>query len=444
MPEANVANTVAILGRTNVVPVFTHWKTVVFNDPTNRAAVRVNSLFITNRSTNTVDVDLRIARDQQFAPGAVYYGNNSYSYLMNKWVLPKQTTVIAISRDNPIWLQPGDFLQIAGSLNYCLEAVCSYEFISDQSPEPTTTLTTAGPILNLNAAPVFKSGGGDFGGTSGGGVELTWSPPFSTGGVAISNYLVQFRAKVVYSTSPLIEGFSGWALLEKPVSSVPNLVLMPNALLAYPRSLSDIAFSYNPLPIDFTSFNGAVGLTPSNVVGFQFRVAAYTPMGLGAWSEPSEMIRMDAIGTIGDFTIGNAAKVGVVEAISIEALPNGATVNWAGKEARTNPRGGEMLTIKDYRVRWSDDNGVTWLPSAAGIRLNNIIVPPPSSVEIRGLQNGVDYTFSVQTICSRVYGNEEDEIVGPWSLPSRNITPPGYTNSTQAQAALKAVFMRWE
>lgn len=433
MPEANVANTVTILGRTNVVSVFTHWKTVVFNDPHNRAALRINSLFITNRSTNTVDVDIRIARDSQFVPGAIYYGNNSYSYLMNKWSLPQRTTVVAISRDNPVWLQPGDFLQIASSLNYCLESVCSYDFISDESPAPTTTLTVSPPVLNLNAAPVFKSGTGNFGGTSGGGVELTWTPPFSTGGAAISNYLVQVRAKV--ATSPVSEGFTGWYLFEKPVSDIPNLVLMPPALLANQRSLSDITSNYNPLSLNFSD---------GSLIGFQFRVAPYTPLGLGVWSEPSEMIRMDAIGTIGDFTLNGAQKVGVVEAISVEALPQGATLNWLGKEARLNPRAGEQLITKDYRVRWSDDNGVTWLPSGAGVRLNNNVQPPPSEVEIRGLVNGVDYTFSVQTICKHIRGGAENEIVGPWSLPTRNVTPPGYSTSVQAQSAIKAVFMRWE
>ena len=433
MPEANVANTVTILGRTNVVSVFTHWKTVVFNDPHNRAALRINSLFITNRSVNTVDVDIRIARDLQYAPGAVYYGNNSYSYLMNKWSLPRQTTVIAISRDNPIWLQPGDFLQIATSLNYCLEAVCSYDFISDQSPTPTTTLTTSPPVLNLNAAPAFKSGSGNFGGTSGGGVELTWTPPFSTGGVAISNYLVQFRAKV--ATSPTTEGFTGWYLLEKPVSDIPNLALIPEALLANPRRLDNITAGYSTLSANFSH---------ADFIGFQFRVAPYTPMGLGEWSAPSEMIRMDAIGTIGDFTLLGSQRVGVVEAISLEALPNGATLNWEGKAPRLNPRSGEQLILKDYRLRWSDDNGITWLPSAAGIRLDNNVQPPPSEVEVRGLINGVDYTFSLQAICKRIRGSYEDEIVGPWSLPTRNITPPGYSTSPQAQAAVKAVFMRWE
>lgn len=450
MQEANVANTVTILGKTNATPVWTHWKTIAQNDPANRAALKINSLFITNRSADNVTVDMRLARDVQYVPGSVYYGRNSYFYLMNKWPLPYQTTVVAISRDNPIWLQPGDFLQILSNLNYCCEAVCSYEFVSDQAPESVVSVVPSPPVLNLNAAPIFKSGTGNHGGTLNGGVELTWSPPFWTGGAEITNYLVQARFKVVVSASPRIEGFTGWFALERPVSSSPNLTMYPSFLLMAPRSTADISAAYSPFTVNLTTFNsnlsvGGVTLNSTNVVGFQFRVAPYTPAGLGQWSEPSEMLLMDSIGTIGDYTANNLTRVGVVEAISVEALPNGATLSWEGKTARLNPKTGESLTIKDYRIRWSDDNGATWLPSAAGIRLNN---PngPNSGAEVRGLLNGVNYVFSVQTICTRTHtaSGITDELVGPWSLPTRNVVPPGYTTPTQAQNAVKVMFVRWE
>ncbi|NDC55359.1 MAG: hypothetical protein EBZ69_00745 [Alphaproteobacteria bacterium] len=450
MQEANVANTVTILGKTNATPVWTHWKTIAQNDPANRAAVKINSLFITNRSVDNVTLDMRLARDVMYVPGSVYYGRNAYFHLMNKWPLPPQTTVVAISRDNPVWLQPGDFLQILGSLNYCCEAVCSYEFVSDQSPEPVVSVVPSPPVMNLNAAPIFKSGSGNNGGTLNGGVELTWSPPFWTGGAEITNYLVQARFKVVVSASPRIEGFTGWFSLDRPVSSIPNLTMNPSFLLMAPRSTDDITSAYAPISINLTSFNSGVSvdgiaLSSANIVGFQFRVAPYTPAGLGQWSAPSEMLLMDSIGTIGDYGTGTATRVGVVEAISAEALPNGATLSWEGKEARLNPRSGESLVIKDYRVRWSDDNGATWLPSAAGIRLNNPN-DPSSGAEVRGLLNGVNYVFSVQTICTRTHiaSGITDELVGPWSLPTRNVVPPGYTTPTQAQNAVKVMFVRWE
>ena len=51
MPEANVANTVTILGKTSVARAATHWKTIAYNDPQNSAALKINSLFITNKTT---------------------------------------------------------------------------------------------------------------------------------------------------------------------------------------------------------------------------------------------------------------------------------------------------------------------------------------------------------------------------------------------------------
>jgi hypothetical protein len=450
MQEANVANTVTILGKTNATPVWTHWKTIAQNDPANRAAIKINSLFITNRSVDNVTLDMRLARDVQYVPGSVYYGRNAYFHLMNKWSMPPQITVVAISRDNPVWLQPGDFLQILCSLNYCCEAVCSYEFVSDRSPEPEVSVVPSPPVLNLNAAPIFKSGTGNNGGTLNGGVELTWSPPFWTGGAEITNYLVQARFKVVVTASPRIEGFTGWFSLERPVSSIPNLTMNPSFSLMAPRDTDNISSAYSPFSINLTSFNSAVSvsgisLSSANIVGFQFRVAPYTPAGLGQWSAPSEMLLMDSIGTIGDYTAGGTTRVGVVENISTEALPNGATLSWEGKEARLNPKSGESLTVADYRVRWSDDNGATWLPSAAGIRLNNPI-GPNSGAEVRGLLNGVNYVFSVQTICIRTHiaSGITDELVGPWSLPTRNVVPPGYTTPTQTQNAVKVMFVRWE
>ena len=464
MQEANVANTVTILGKTDAIPIWTHWKTMVQNDPANRAAIKINSLFITNRSTDIVTINVRLARDVQYVPGAVYYGVNSYFHLMNKWPLPPQTTVIAISRDNPMWLQPGDFLQLLGSLNYCCDAICSYEFVSDRSPAPVSSVSPSQPVMHLNAAPIFKSGGGETG-TLNGGVELTWSPPFWTGGVEITNYLVQIRLKLVLSTSPQVEGYTGWFTLERPVSSIPNLTINPAALanppnyslfLMSPRDTGYINSNYSPLGINLTTFAattelsiGGVPLDSTNVLGFQFRVAPYTPVGLGQWSAPSELLRMDSVGTVGDYTIGTGSDevrgIGVVEAINIEGLPNGATLNWEGREAKLNPKNSdETLEIYDYRVRWSDDNGATWLPHAAGLRLNNP-AGPLSGAEVRGLLNGVDYVFSVQTICKRTYTGVPgfDELVGPWSLPTRVVTPPGYTTPTQAQNAVKVMFVRW-
>jgi len=443
MSEANVANTTTILGRTNAVPVFTHWKTIVFNDPSNQAAIKINSLFVVNRAVETVNFDMRLAREPYLAPGALYSEGNSYTYLMKNWALPMYTTAVVISRDNPIWLQPGDFIQVAGGLNYCLEALCSYEFISDISPAPSITFTVPEPVLNLNAAPVYGSEG----------VQLTWSPPLADGGLAISNYLVFFRCKVVFATSPYTELWTGWNLLERPVSSIPNLTTIKSVLLSRPRSLSGINAAYSPLSIDLkggtfpiqTDTDPRTGdpiFTDMPIVGFQFQVAAYNAAGLGQWGDPSDLIRLDAIGMVGDETTGTS-RVGVIEAISLTALPNGVSLSWENRIPKITPDTNETITIVNYRIRWSNDNGITWLPSPHGSLIGVDTVDPDPEAHVRGLQNGIDYIFSLQAVCERTKADYTDRLTGPWSPPTRSMTPPGFPSDAQALAAIRTMFVRW-
>jgi hypothetical protein len=430
MAETNVANTVMILGRTDVIVAWTHWKTIVFNDPVNRAAIKINSLFIVNRNTDAnVDLDVRIARDPLFVPGAIYAGYNEYFNIMQQLTLPRSTTMIAISRDNPIWLQPGDFLQIRTSLNYSVEVVCSYEYISDTAAPVPSYLTIAGPVQNLNVAPTFGNGG----------VDLTWTPPLSNGGVAITNYLVEMREKVVVpNTSPVVEGWNGWYLVQKPVSDLPNF--SAGAYIQY-QSLTST---------DLTTYT--VNNGNSNFRGLQFRVAAYTPMGLGEWSEPSPLIRMDSVGTVGDIYANGVTTVGVIETVDISPIPNGVIINWGGQAPVIDEKPGETLLLLGYRVRWSDDNGMTWLPTPDGIRrdLDDVAFDGgETKFQLSGmLQNGTYYVFSFQAICRRTVGTGPsavvDEIVGPWCPPTRAIQPPGEGGDALSISALRTMFVRWE
>lgn len=421
MSEANVANTTLILGRTNTLPVYTHWQSLVYNDPTNRAALKINSLFITNRAIQNVFVDLRLARHPQLGANAIFNDNNYFHYMMSDWVLPPKTTVVAISRDNPIYLQPGDFLQIAGSLNFCLTATCSYEFISDESPVPQISITAPEPVLNLNVAP----------GNGTGGVQLTWTPPLVDGGAAISNYLVLCQRKM-FVASPYTEYLTPWELLETPVSAFPTLTTGDSIPLASPRSLNAQSAangifyssgSYGTYAARDLSFDD------SDTVAFRFAVAARNAMGLSDWIY-SDFIRVDAIGTIG-----------AVEDVSIASTANGAVLDWTGNTPTLTPASGATLTISNYRIRWSNDNGMTWLPTPDGV-LTNSINP---SATIRGLQNGVEYVFSLQTICTYTKEGNSTTLAGPWSPNTLPVTPMlDGGESLQAQDSLRAMFVRWE
>lgn len=439
MAEANVANTVTILGKTTVTRAATHWKTVAYNDPQNTAALKINSLFITNRTPQyNIDIDVRISRAQPPRPGAML-SDAAYHWFISTLTLPVGTTLVAISRDNPIWLQPGDSIQILASRNFYVEAVCSYEFISDTLNAPAPTSTPPSQVLNLNAAQMLNTDGG---------VQLAWTPPLSDGGAAITNYVVQIRS--VYeaaSPTPTFE-YGYWYSFHKPVSPEPNYSISASmfnpALRAIDLSLNsspanaspratpvEIPFYGNfrlatntqltiagPVDVPFSTFQ-----TNGNIA-FQFRVAAYNALGLGAWSAPSAAIRMNMVGSV---------------AVTAIALPNRVDLSWTAPTTNiASVPSINNLTLVAHNIRWSSDNGATWFPTPAGQRVNGT----NRVATISNLYNGTYYTFSVQPVYLATNGSSGFEVSGPWSVQTRNVLPPG-DDFESLQASLATIFVRW-
>ena len=444
MPEANVANTVTILGKTSVARAATHWKTIAYNDPQNSAALKINSLFITNKTTTyNIDIDVRISRAVPPRPGALL-SDASYHWFISALTIPVGTTLVAISRDNPIWLQPGDAIQVLASRNYYVETVCSYEFISDNLTTPVPTVTAPSQVLNLNAAQMLDTDGG---------VQLAWTPPLSDGGAAITNYVVQVRG-IVEATSPEgqpVLNYGYWYALHKPVSPEPNYAISASifnpansdisvtlASTMTPPPKNSVAFALTnglelatnlavtaagPVDIPFSTFQSS-----GNIV-FQFRVAAYNAAGLGAWSAPSATVRINMV---------DSRVVATVNVTAV-ALPNRADLSWTAATTNQNSVPSiDNLTIVAHNIRWSSDNGVTWLPSPSGQRVES----DARVATISNLQNGTYYTFSVQSVYLAHVGAASFEVAGPWSAPTRNILPPG-DDFQSLQAALSTLFVRW-
>lgn len=445
MPEANVANTVAILGKTTVTRASTHWKTVAYNDPQNTAALKINSLFITNRTPSyNIDISVRISRAQPPRPGALRTDAQHF-WFISTLTLPVGTTLVAISRDNPLWLQPGDAIQILAERNFFVEAVCSYEFISDTLDSPVFTTTPPSQVLNLNAAQMLNNDGG---------VQLAWTPPLSDGGAAITNYVVQIRS-IVEVTSPVDNSvtfeYGSWYSLHRPLSPEPNYSISASM---FNPDLKSVELTLNSSPtvqqqkmrsVDFpiieeltlsTNMSSGAALaegpfdTPISTfqnqgrVVFQFRVAAINIVGVGQWSEPSATIRMNMVGSV---------------AVTPTALPNRVDLSWTAPTINTNSVPSiENLTLIGHNVRWSSDNGVTWLPSPSGQRLDNAA----RIATISNLQNGTYYTFSVQPLYLATNQSGGFEVAGPWSAQTRNVMPPG-DDFESLQAALSALFVRW-
>jgi hypothetical protein len=171
----------------------------------------------------------------------------------------------------------------------------------------------------------------------------------------------------------------------------------------------------------------------STIVGFEFAVAAHNSVALGPFSQGSGLIRVDAIGTVGDSE--TTTKVGAVEEISAAVSPNKVSLDWTGYRPKTEAG----ITIINYRVRWSHDSGMTWLPSPNGVETGST----KSAVDINGLENGLDYEFSLQAIATRTVNSVTQTIVGPWSPNTRVLRPPGPADEPQAIQRMETMFVRW-
>ena len=255
MTVTNIANTVTIAGKTDIINVTTNWQTVTLNSTASQQVYKVNSLFVANKhDTDAVDVDIRIGR----IAGSV----TTYFKLTTAIAIPRDATLIAVCKDNPIWLQAGDFIQIrAGAGNTVADSradcLCSYELISDTNVEPPN-LTTPTEPLALTGEPRNTA------------VLLEWLPPTFTGGADIFNYTIQ---AAIYNT-----GTASWG-----------------------------AFSSITKPDSAATSYSATGL--ANGTRYKFRVAAINPVGTGPFSNEVEVTPVNFDSPTGIFGTGYDAAV---------------------------------------------------------------------------------------------------------------------------------------
>lgn len=118
MAAPNLLTLTSITGKTAVANVSTTQANVVANAAASGKVMKVNALFITNiDGTNAANVDVGIFRS------SVLY------QIADLISVPAQTTLVAISKESPIYLEEGDGLAVTASANGDLQAVCSYEEI---------------------------------------------------------------------------------------------------------------------------------------------------------------------------------------------------------------------------------------------------------------------------------------------------------------------------
>ena len=118
MASPNLALITSITSKTALANVNTVAANVIWNTANSNTVHRINSLIFTNvTSGNTVDITVSVER-------------GGYAYRMaNTISLSPKTTLVAIGKDAPVFLEEGDGLNISASSNTAAEAIVSYEII---------------------------------------------------------------------------------------------------------------------------------------------------------------------------------------------------------------------------------------------------------------------------------------------------------------------------
>lgn len=224
MTEPNIAETVYIVGRTDLASIDTFYKTLTVNPPASGRAYKINSFFIANKDqTYAVDVDVLVQR-----------GTDTFK-MATTVTIPADAVLVLISKDNPFWLQEGDFIRLRAAANYRADAICSYEIMGDQVV-PGTEYTVPGVPRNLTA----NTGGSQQG-------YIAWEQPLNDGGLPIRNYIVQYA---------IDDDQFNWITPDKPENALKEITV--------------------------------TGL--SNSTNYIFRVAAYNLVGVGPFTNPSDPV----------------------------------------------------------------------------------------------------------------------------------------------------------
>ena len=118
MAAPNIVNVTTITGKTAVQQVGTSATAIVTNSASSGDLYKVNALYISNvDGTDNADINVDIYR-------------SSTAYHIAKTItVPADSTIDVLSKS--VYLEEGDSLRLTASAASDLEAVCSYEIITD-------------------------------------------------------------------------------------------------------------------------------------------------------------------------------------------------------------------------------------------------------------------------------------------------------------------------
>jgi hypothetical protein len=120
MAAPNIVGVTTITGKTDVQNVGTGATAIVTNAAASGQVLKVNSLVVSNiDGTNAADITVDLFR------GAAAYR------LTSTVTVPPNATLVVISKDTGIYMEEGDTLRCTASAAGDLQAICSYDIITD-------------------------------------------------------------------------------------------------------------------------------------------------------------------------------------------------------------------------------------------------------------------------------------------------------------------------
>jgi len=253
------------------------------------------------------------------------------------------------SGTSTITVNPADDLAYSAEYYVLIDATAfddassnSYAGISDTTALSFATATTPGAPLEVAASTRWSLSLGA------GEIWLSWRPPSSNGGAAVSDFLIEYSTDGTTWTT-YDHGVESWSIHE-----------------------------------DYEIYLLATGL--ANSTTHTFRVSAINAAGTG----PASATASATTHTLPDAPTG----------LSAECMNAGVIISW------TQPLGDGGATITGYVVEYSTDSGVTWT-TAESTGWPPIGIYPRL---VTGLVNGTAYLLRVAAVNGVGTGNFSDNL----------------------------------
>lgn len=120
MAAPNIVSVATITGKTDVLNATTVATAVTTNSAASGQVYKINTVIVSNiDGTNDADITLDL-----------YRSNTAYN-IVSTVTVPADSTLVALSKENSIYLEEGDAIRATASANNDLQVLCSYEVISE-------------------------------------------------------------------------------------------------------------------------------------------------------------------------------------------------------------------------------------------------------------------------------------------------------------------------